>query len=144
MEEIASLIKDEIKKQYGSVWRFSKESGIPYSTITNMIGRGLSGTSYGLVMRVCKMLNIRQVFDEDPVLLSGEFYDVYSKMAQLDDKGVTTVSAVLNAEYLRCAGKDDPVVKGLSGASILREEDPFTEKRLRTLVRKAKARKQDE
>ena len=143
MDGITSLIKDEIKRQYGSLWQFSKESGIPYSTITNMINRGLNGTGYGLVMRVCKLLNIRQVFDQDLILFNEEFYDVYTKLTKLDDLGVHTVTSVLNAEYQRCVGKDKPSVKGFGGIGIAKQEDPFEEKRLRALVRKAKAGKKE-
>lgn len=144
LDSITTLIKDEIKKQYGSMWKFSKESGIPYSTITSMINRGLNGTAYGLVMQVCKLLNIKQVYDNDLILFNEEFFDVYSKLTELDDVGVHTVTSVLNAEYQRCSGQSKPVVKGLNGIGIAKDDEPFEEKRLRRLVKKVKSQTKDE
>ena len=37
MDSITSLIKAEIKKQYGSVAKFAEASGIPYGTISNAL-----------------------------------------------------------------------------------------------------------
>lgn len=143
MDSITTLIKSEIKKQYGSLWKFSQSSGIPYSTITSMINRGLNGTAYGLVMRVCKLLNIKQVYDSDLILFNEEFYDIYTKLTQLDDMGVHTVTSVLNVEYQRCNGTDNPKVKGLNGVGIARQDDPFEERQMRKLVKKAKEHGKD-
>ena len=59
MDKITQLIKTEIKKQYKSVHKFSKASGIPYSTLSNALSKGIGGTSYETVIKICQMLNIK-------------------------------------------------------------------------------------
>ena len=60
VDSITKLIKTEIKRQYKSVRKFSEESGIPYSTLSNALSKGIGGTSYDTVIRICKLLNLKQ------------------------------------------------------------------------------------
>lgn len=108
LDSITSLIKNEIKAQYKSLSKFSEASGIPYSTLSNALVKGVGGTSYDTVVKICRMLNIKQACDSDIVLFNSEFHDIYSKLTALDEQGVHTVCAVLNAEYHRCANDDNP------------------------------------
>ena len=144
MDSITELIKHEIKAQYGSVQRFAQASGIPYSTVSNAMARGVGSTSYDTVTKMCTVLKIRQAYDDDLVLFNQEFYDVYRKLTQLDDVGIHTVSTVLNVEYARCVGENDPKVKGYNGVGLARQEIGVDEEKLRELVRKAQAKKQHE
>ena len=118
MDSITSLIKNEIKSQYKTVSEFSKVSGIPYSTLSNALSKGVGGTSYDTVVKICKLLNIKQSFDNDLVLFSEKYYDIYSKLSSIDEQGLYTVCAVLNAEYNRCIGNDEPVIKAFNGIGI--------------------------
>ena len=52
MDSITILIRDEIKRQYKSVKKFSEVSGIPYSTLSNALTKGVGGTSYDTVIRI--------------------------------------------------------------------------------------------
>lgn len=106
MDSITALIKNEIKKQYKSVSKFSEASGIPYSTLSNALAKGVGGTSYDTVVKICRILNIKQAYDSDLVLFNSEFHDIYSKLTQLDEQGVHTVCSVLNVEYNRCSNED--------------------------------------
>lgn len=45
LDNITQLIKTEIKKQYKSVRKFSEKSGIPYSTLSNALYKGIGATS---------------------------------------------------------------------------------------------------
>ena len=144
MDSITELIKHEIKAQYGSVQRFSQASGIPYSTVTNAMARGVGSTSYDTVTKMCTVLKIRQAYDDDLVLFNQEFYDVYRKLTQLDEIGIHTVSSVLNVEYQRCLEENKPKVKGYNGVGLVRKEIGVDEDKLRELVRKAQAGKQHE
>ena len=63
MDTITQLIKTEIKRQYKSVRQFSEKSGIPYSTLSNALTRGVGGTSYETVIRICNLLQLKQVHD---------------------------------------------------------------------------------
>ena len=73
-------------------------SGIPYSTLSNALAKGIGGTSYDTVMKICRTLGLKQAYDSDVVLFNREFNDIYTKLTQLDDQGVHTVCAVLNVE----------------------------------------------
>lgn len=142
LDSITSLIKSEIKKQYGSVQKFSEASGIPYGTVSNALVRGVGSSSYDIVTKICKILNIKQVYDDDLFLFNKEFYDVYKKLTVLDDVGVHTVCSVLNVEYQRCVDENDPKVKGYNGISIVKQEIQTDEKTIRKLLRKVKAKEE--
>ena len=136
MDSMTSMIKAEIKRQYGSVARFAEASGIPYGTVSNSLARGVGGTAYDTVAKMCKFLGIRQAYDDDSVLFNQEFYDVYRKLTSLDEMGVHTVCSVLNVEYQRCQERDDPTVKGYNGSSIVKKDIQVDEKKVRELIRK--------
>lgn len=65
MENLTELIKAEIKRQYGSVKEFSAQTGIPMSTLNSAFPKGIESSSYELVMRVCDILKIKRVYDDE-------------------------------------------------------------------------------
>ena len=138
MDSITELIKNEIKRQYKSVSKFSEASGIPYSTLSNALAKGVGGTSYDTVIKICRLLNIKQAYDSDLVLFNSEFHDIYFKLTQLDAQGVHTVCSVLNVEYNRCAGEDsDFSVKAFNGIGYASNmEEAFDPERIKQLVKK--------
>lgn len=138
MDSITALIKDEIKAQYRSVYKFAEASGIPYTTLSNALSKGIGGTAYDTVVKICAMLNIRQAYDDDIVLFNQQFHDIYTMLTQLDEKGVHTVVAVLNAEYNRCQqDQSSGSVKGFNGIGYAPKQ-VFDEERIQKLVKKAK------
>ena len=119
MDSITELIKSEVKKQYKSVRQFSEKSGIPYSTLSNAFSKGIGGTSYDTVLKICKMLNLKQVYDADLTIFNDKFFEVCSMLSELDEQGVHTVKTVLTVEYNRCkSNKEDPAVKAHKGLSF--------------------------
>ncbi len=119
MDSITELIKSEVKKQYKSVRQFSEKSGIPYSTLSNAFSKGIGGTSYDTVLKICKMLNLKQVYDADLTIFNDKFFEVCSMLSELDEQGVHTVKTVLTVEYNRCkSNKEDPAVKAHNGLSF--------------------------
>ncbi len=119
MDSITELIKSEVKKQYKSVRQFSEKSGIPYSTLSNAFSKGIGGTSYDTVLKICKMLNLKQVYDADLTIFNDKFFEVCSMLSELDEQGVHTVKTVLTVEYNRCkSNKEEPVVKAHNGLSF--------------------------
>ena len=116
MDSITLLIKNEIKAQYKSIRKFSEESGIPYSTLSNALSKGVGGTSYDTVVKMYKLLNIKQSYDEDIVLFNNKFHDIYSKLTMLDEQGLHTICAVLDVEYARCTNTNgNPIIKAFNG-----------------------------
>ena len=119
VDNITKLIKSEIKRQYKSVRKFSEASGIPYSTLSNALTKGIDGTSYGTVIKICKLLNLKQAYDVDLTVFNDQFHEICSMLAALDEQGVHTVKTILSVEYDRCTSDDTlPSVKGYNGLSV--------------------------
>ncbi len=139
LDSITELIKNEIKAQYKSVRKFSEASGIPYSTLSNALAKGIGGTSYDTVVKIFKMLNIKQAYDSDLVLFNSEFHDIYSKLTSLDQQGVHTVCSVLNVEYNRCNNSEqNPTIKAFNGIGYASVQEAFDPGRINELVMKVK------
>ena len=118
LDSITLLIRDEIKRQYKSVKKFSDASGIPYSTLSNALAKGIGGTSYDTVLKICKLLNLKQVYDADLTIFNDRFYEICSMLSELDEQGVHTVKTVLTIEHNRCTKHEsDSTVKPFNGIS---------------------------
>jgi len=118
LDSITLLIRDEIKRQYKSVKKFSDASGIPYSTLSNALAKGIGGTSYDTVLKICKLLNLKQVYDADLTIFNDGFYEICSMLSELDEQGVHTVKTVLTIEHNRCTKHEsDSTVKPFNGIS---------------------------
>ena len=119
LDSITRLIKSEIKRQYKSVRQFSEKSGIPYSTLSNALSKGIGGTSYDTVIKICQLLNLKQAYDADLTIFNDQFYEICAMLAALDERGVHTVKTILSVEYSRCTnGSSAPVVKAYNGLTV--------------------------
>lgn len=58
MGKIEEDLKDLIINKYGSINQFAKNIGMPYSTIGNILRRGVSNSSIFNIFKICKALNI--------------------------------------------------------------------------------------
>lgn len=110
MDELTQLIKKNIKLKYSSTRRFSEELGIPQTTIVSAIKNGISGTSFTTVCRMCRALDIKLVDGVYPVVITDNTKQLLKKLSQLDNKGLHTVSTVLEMEYNRCKNKLDSII----------------------------------
>ena len=102
MDGITQLIKSEIIKQYKSVRKFSEKSGIPYSTLSNALSKGIGGTSYETVIKICNLLNLKQAYDADLTVFNEHCYEICSMLSALDDHAIHTLKTILSVEYERC------------------------------------------
>lgn len=102
MDNITQLVKSEIKRQYKSVLKFSEKSGIPYSTLSNALSKGIGGTSYDTVIKICNLLNLKQAYDVDLTMFNEHCYEICTMLATLDEKAVHSLKAILNVEHERC------------------------------------------
>lgn len=102
MDHITQLIKAEIKKQYKSVRQFSQKSGIPYSTLSNALSKGIGGTSYETVIKICNLLHLKQAYDADLTVFNEHCYEIYRMLTSLDEPAVHALRTVLSVEYERC------------------------------------------
>jgi len=107
LDSITNLIKTEIKRQYKSVRQFSEKSGIPYSTLSNALSKGIGGTSYDTVIKICNLLNLKHVYDADLTIFNEQFYDICHMLSELDEQGVHTVKTVLTIEHNRCSSANE-------------------------------------
>lgn len=121
MDSVTSLIKNEIKKQYGSIQKFSEKSSIPYSTLSNALNKGVGGTLYNTIVKMCKLLNLKQVFSESISLFNEQFFEIYSMLSSLDEQGLHTVETILSVEYDRCKDRSSPSLRSFGGIGFVSE-----------------------
>ena len=55
---IEEKLKDLILNRYGSVVRFSEDTGLSNSTVATILTRGIHNASIGNVLKICKTLGI--------------------------------------------------------------------------------------
>ena len=108
LDTITQLIKTEIKKKYKSVRQFSQKSSIPYSTLSNALAKGVGGTSYETVVKICNLLNLKQAYDIDLTVFDEHCYEICTMLSALDERAVHTLKTVLRMEYERCTGHERP------------------------------------
>lgn len=104
MDNLTELIKSEIKRQYGSVKNFSAKTGISMSTLNTAFLKGIEGSSYELVTRICTILHIRHIDDEKIVYVNEEFYNLVTEFENADGRTLATVKSLLKFELERCKG----------------------------------------
>ena len=102
MDELTQLIKKNIKLKYSSTKRFSEEIGIAQTTIVSALKNGMGGTSFNTVCKICKALDIKLSNGIYPVAVNDSTVNLIEKLSKLDEKGIHTVSTVLEMEYIRC------------------------------------------
>ncbi len=110
MEELTSLIKTEIKRQYRSVRHFAIALGIPQSTVVTALNKGIRGTAFETVVRMCKALGIRLPISDESVYIESGCMDMIRAYNDLDEMGRHAVKTVVYAESLRCRGMDLPAL----------------------------------
>ena len=108
MDNLTQLIRTEIKRQYKSVRQVSEKSGIPYSTLSNALSKGIGGTSYETVVKICYLLNLKQANDANLIMLNEPCYEICTMLAALDEHAMHTLKTILSVEYERCANSQNP------------------------------------
>lgn len=118
MDELTQLIKKNIKYKYSSTRRFSEELGIPQTTIVSAIKNGVSGTAFTTVCKMCKALDIKLVNGIYPVVVTDTTKNLIEKMSRLDEKGIHTVTTVLEMEYIRCQTEAEAIAIAEKNAKL--------------------------
>jgi len=101
MDEFTMLIKNEIKRQYKSVRQFAASLDIPQSTIISALRKGIGGTSFDTVVKICTALGIKLSVNSG-IFMDKEKSDLLEAFGELDDRGRQTVRASCSVELLRC------------------------------------------
>ena len=90
---------------------FSTQTGIPLSTLNTAFHKRIEGSSYELVRRICSILHIKKICDDEITYVNGEFYDLVKSVESLDKQGLSTLKALMKYEAERREG----VNKGFNG-----------------------------
>lgn len=109
MDEFTQLIKKNIKLKYSSTKKFAEDIGIPQTTIVSAIKNGVGGTAFTTVCKMCKALGIKIVNGIYPVAVNDNTRRLIEKLSKLDEKGIHTVTTVLEMEYIRCCVEADAI-----------------------------------
>ena len=101
MDELTMTVKSEIKRQYKSVRQFAAAMDIPQSTIISALRKGIGGTAFDTVVKICSALGIKLSMNSG-IFMDKEKGELLDYFSELDDRGKYTVKAVCNVELLRC------------------------------------------
>ena len=107
MDNLTTIVRDEISRQYRSVRQFAFAVGIPLSTINSALHNGVGGSSFDTVMQICKVLGIKALSDDSAFYLTDDTQELLTQYAQLDAYGRHTVATVLKVEAERCSEAED-------------------------------------
>lgn len=125
MENLSLTISEEIKKQYKSVKRFSEEIGIAQTTIVSAIKKGIKGTAYETVVKICEKLNIELVNYSSHIVMTNDVIDLINMYNSLDEKGAHAVMAFTAMEFNRSRGNDDYIERAVSKSNEIAEKKAF-------------------
>lgn len=109
MDELTLLIKKTIKQKYSSTRKLSLDLGIPHTTVVSALNKGVDGTSFSTVVKICNALNIKFIGGVYPVAISDNAINLFDKISKLDEKGLHTVTTVAHMEYLRCLAEAEKI-----------------------------------
>ena len=134
MDNLTDIIKKEIKNKYGSVRQFSEATGISRGTLNTALYRGFGSSSFDFVIKVCKLLGIKQIFD-DEINQAGSFYDTVKQLELLDTQGLARVEEVISEEIKRCENKKpEGTIRGFSGMGRTDENDEHLKELIREVL----------
>ncbi|MBQ4526936.1 MAG: helix-turn-helix transcriptional regulator [Clostridia bacterium] len=128
MNELASVIEQQIKKQYKSIRQFSLVSGIPQTTIVSAIKNGVCGTAYETVIKICELLHIELVNYNTHLVMTNDVINMVNMFNSLDEKGEHAVMAFMAMEFNRCNGSLDYIAKATEQSNEIarrKAQNPF-------------------
>jgi len=103
MDNLTTIVREEISRQYRSVRQFAFAVGVPLSTINSALHNGVGGSSFDTVLKMCHVLGIKAMSDDAALYLTDDTEKLLTQYAALDDYGRHTVASVLQVEYERCS-----------------------------------------
>ena len=76
------------------------------------MAKGIGGTSYETVIKICNLLNLKQAYDVDLTVFNEHCYEICRMLSCLDEHALHTLRTILKVEYERCTA--DKVNEGVS------------------------------
>lgn len=129
-----------IKLKYRSLHNFSLESGIPNSTLNSMFKKGLGGTSFDTVLKVCSLLDcdIYSLIGEDKNI-SAEDRDFFSKYLLLDMSSKELVKMVTSHQLAAVKESEAEAVMPAANKIEFPIEKTLTARTIRVYLNSASA-----
>ena len=118
MDNLTRIIREEISKQYKSVRQFAFAVDVPLSTVNSALHNGVGGSSFDTVLRLCKVLGIKDIGDDAAFYLTDDTEKLLTQYAKLDDYGRHTIASVMQVEYDRCMELSKPDLAEHSSVNI--------------------------
>ena len=116
MDRLTGIISEEIKKQYKSVRKFSEVTGIAQTTIISALKKGIGGTGYETVVKICSYLHIELINYNSHIVMTDDVLNLTSMYNCLDEKGMHAVMAFAAMEYDRCNNNNSYITSAASFA----------------------------
>ena len=82
MNDRTKKIKEEIKKQYGSIRKFCEIANIPSTTLTSALSNDIGGMGFDKVAKICEILNL-DILTFDSKKNNYDFNKISNKEEQL-------------------------------------------------------------
>lgn len=120
MDELTMTIKNEIKRQYKSVRQFALAIDVPQSTIISAMHKGIGGTSFDTVIKICSALGIKLSMNSG-IFMDKDKTELVEIFSELDDRGKNTVKSVASVELLRC--RNIPVMNVVAALEKLQNQN---------------------
>ena len=136
MDEFTALIRNEILSQFGTLQQFVNVTGIHYSTLNSAIHRGFGGSSYEFVTKVCRLLGMKRLFDEEIPEMSREQFKLAKEMEGIDQQGLDAIRAKIAEEKARCEKRH--VIKSYDGKGSVPNDE-----HIKQLIREVLAEERD-
>lgn len=121
MNDLSSIIQDEIKKQYKSVRQFSIASGIPQTTLVSAMKNGIGGMAYETVVKICSLLHIELVNFDTHLVMTDDVINMVNMFNALDEKGEHAVMAFMAMEFERCNASLDYIARATEQSNEIAE-----------------------
>lgn len=118
MDKLSEIIGEEIKKQYKSVRKFSEITGIAQTTIISALKKGIGGTAYDTVVKICSYLHIELVNYNSHIVMTDDVLNLTNMYNCLDEKGMHAVIAFAAMEYDRCNNNNSYITSAASSARM--------------------------
>ncbi len=118
MDRLTEIISEEIKKQYKSIRKFSQDTGIAQTTIISALKKGIGGTAYDTVVKICSTLHIELVNYDSNIVMTNDVIDLTNMYNCLDEKGMHAVMAFTAMEYDRCNNNNSYITSAASFAKM--------------------------
>ena len=144
MDMYKECIRKRIKEKFRTIENFSKQMQIPRTTINFILKNGINSSSYSMVNKILKALDIYPV-DGCPVVIDNRLLSFIKMYHTLDDMGKHAVISVAETEHRRMhADSFEDAIKAAYGSIDASQPLSEDEKIILDLVAKIKSERHDQ